>query len=166
MPAGRPFAFTTNELKQKYSEYKEYMKTQFDYKYDVIKSGDRAGEQIEIKIPKVKSVETFCLFIGVTAKTFYNWLNAESENIDSELLHFITYMHEELKEERKSAGLNGAIDSRLLAKIDGYRDTVDINQQISVNALPVHIGNNIIDLTDSEFEVVNNNNTDMLTELI
>jgi len=154
--AGRPFTYTAEQIAKAYNDYCVFMSTQYDIKIDFIKSGERAGEPIEIKLPKIKSIEGFCLFIDMNPKTFYNYLNAESSNIDDALLHTITRIRTELMEIRKSLALNNIINPQFLMAIDGYKQNVELNQNVTVNALPVQIANSVIDLTDFEYKILEN----------
>ena len=86
---GAPIKYNASELLNEFNKYIEYRKTQFDIKYDCIRSGERAGETIEIKIPKVPSIASFCHFIGITEKTFWNWINNEVD-ISDDLLQLTT----------------------------------------------------------------------------
>lgn len=152
-----PFKYTAEQLQQKYIEYIEFMKDKFDIKVDYIKSGERAGELIEIKLPKIKSIEGFCLFAKIDVQTFYNYCNKESINIDEQLFESVTYIRRELLEYRKSLGLNNIINPNLLMAIDGIKQTIDINHNEAPNSLPLHINNNVIDLTESDYTILNTN---------
>lgn len=150
----RPFKFTNEQIVDLYKQYNEHMKNQFDIKIDYIKSGDRAGELIEIKKPKIKSIESFCLFIGISYKSFFNWINEESENIDKELFHTITCIREELNEYRRSLALNEIISAPFLMAVDGIKQQYEINSNVQLNSLPVNIANNVIDLTSSDYSII------------
>lgn len=120
----RPFKYTLEELKQKFAEYKEFRATQYDIRYDCIKSGEKAGQTIEIKLPKPLTIISFCLFIGTTEKTFFNWLNEESENIDKELLQFITQVRDEIKDFQLSGASNGIYNQQIVARMNGLSETI------------------------------------------
>jgi hypothetical protein len=137
---GRHFKYTAEQIEQKFIQYNDWMKTQFDCKHDFIKSGERAGEQITIKLPKIKSVEGFCLFADIEMKTFYNYLNEESVNIDPLLIHTITRIRGELMEQRKSLALNGVIHAPFLMALDGIRQVSEVEhknlpQPVTINIM-------------------------------
>ena len=120
----RPFKFTVDELRQKFIEYKEFRSTQYDIRHDCIKSGERAGETIEIKLPKPLTIISFCLFIGTTEKSFFNWLNNESENEDKELLQFITHVRDEIKDFQLSGASNGIYNMQIVARMNNLNETI------------------------------------------
>jgi hypothetical protein len=158
MPKGRPFKYSAKELMQLFIEYKEFRNKQYDIRYELIKSGEKAGTTAEIKIPKVPTIASFCHYINTTEKTFNNWLNEVSEEIDDDLLQFITYVREEIKDLQYSGAVNGIYNSMIVARMNGITEQVHINQNININAIPVHLSNTIIDLTDKEYQILSDNN--------
>ena len=142
----RPFKYTVEELKVLYSKYRKDRAKKYDIRYEAIKSGEKAGDIIEIKMPKVPTILSFCHFIGITEKTFFNWINAESENIDKELLQFITYVQEEMKDDRLSAALNNTINPQLISRLDGYKDVQQV-ENTNQEQIVININGTKIDLT-------------------
>ena len=143
----RPFKYTVEELRVLYSKYRKDRAKKYDSKFEPIKSGERAGEIIEIKIPKVPTILSFCHFIGITEKTFFNWINAESENIDKELLQFITHVQEEMKDDRLSAALNNTINPQLISRLDGYKEVQQI-ENTNQEQIVININGSKVDLSD------------------
>ena len=143
----RPFKYTVEELRDLYSKYRKDRAKKYDSRFEPIKSGERAGEIIEIKLPKVPTILSFCHYIGITEKTFYNWINAESKNIDKELLQFITYVQEEMKDDRLSAALNNAINPQLISRLDGYKD-VQQDENTNQEQIVININGQKVDLSD------------------
>ena len=158
---GAPFKFSAKELTYKFSEYLEYRATQFDIKYDCIRSGERAGETIEIKIPRVPTIATFCHFIGITEKTFYNWLN-EVVDINDDLLQLVDRIREEIRDIHLSGAMNGIYNPLIVSRINNLNDTVNVqvNEQpvvnININALTgrTNAALNENNIQDVEFEVM------------
>lgn len=144
---GRPFKYTVQELKDLYKKYRAKRAKEYDSRFEPIKSGERAGEIIEIKMPKVPTILSFCHFIGITEKTFFNWINAESENIDKELLQFVTYVQEEMKDDRLSAALNNTINPQLISRLDGYKEVQQV-EQTNPEQIIINVNGSKVDLTD------------------
>jgi hypothetical protein len=142
----RPFKFNVQELKELYKKYRAKRAKEYDSRFEPIKSGERAGEIIEIKMPKVPTILSFCHFIGITEKTFFNWINAESVNIDEELLQFITYVQEEMKDYRLSAAMNNTINPQLVSRFDAYKDVQQV-EQTNPEQINISIDGMKIDLT-------------------
>jgi hypothetical protein len=143
----RPFKYTVEELKVLYQKYRQDRAEKYDSRFEPIKSGERAGEIIEIKMPKVPTILSFCHYIGITEKTFFNWINAESENIDKELLQFITYVQEEMKDDRLSAALNNTINPQLISRLDGYKEIQQV-ESTNQEQIVININGQKVDLSD------------------
>jgi len=142
----RPFKFNVQELKELYKKYRAKRAKEYDSRFEPIKSGERAGEIIEIKMPKVPTILSFCHFIGITEKTFFNWINAESVNIDEDLLQFITYVQEDMKDYRLSAAMNNTINPQLVSRFDSYKDVQQV-EQTSTEQININMDGMKVDLT-------------------
>ncbi|MFZ4798255.1 MAG: terminase small subunit [Bacteroidia bacterium] len=133
----RPFKFTAKEILQKFEDYKIHRSKQFDVRYESIKSGDKAGQTYEVRLPKVLSITSFCLFIGVSEQSFFNWLNNESENIDIELFEVITRVQNEIKDYQLSGATNGIYNANIVARMNGLNESIavsnDIQPSININ---------------------------------
>ena len=149
---GAPIKYNASELLNEFNKYIEYRKTQFDIKYDCIRSGERAGETIEIKIPKVPSVASFCHFIGITEKTFWNWINNEVD-ISDDLLQLTIRIREEIKDLQLSGAMNGIYNPLIASRINGLNDTLNVQ----VTEQPV-VNINLNALTGSANKQLNENN--------
>ena len=143
----RPFKYTVEELRVLYQKYRKDRAKKYDSRFEPIKSGERAGEIIEIKIPKVPTILSFCHYIGITEKTFFNWINAESKNIDKELLQFVTYVQEEMKDDRLSAALNNTINPQLISRLDGYKEIQQV-ENTNQEQIVININGQKVDLSD------------------
>ncbi len=51
---GRPFKYTVQELRELYKKYRAKRAKEYDIRYGAIKSGEKAGNIIKIKMPKVR----------------------------------------------------------------------------------------------------------------
>lgn len=149
---GAPIKYNASELLIEFNKYIEYRKSQFDIKYDCIRSGERAGETIEIKIPKVPSIASFCHFIGITEKTFWNWVNDEV-NVSDELLQLTIRIREEIKDIQLSGAMNGVYNPLIASRINGLNDTVNVQ----VTEQPV-VNINLNALTGNNVKSINENN--------
>lgn len=153
-------------LKKKIADYFEFKKNDFDYKYDVVKSGIEAGKELVIKVPRPCNVVDLAIYLGVTSATFNRYYRLYKDNEDrinnlivsdggdsglcdnDQCLLILSRAYDAVMNELVIKGLNGTVDSNLAKSLAGIRDTIDINNTITVHALPTTISNNIIDLTD------------------
>ena len=129
---GRAFKYSGNEINDKWADYVEYMKNQYLEKPELIKSGERAGEVIYIKVYKPYTIESFCLFAGMNTDTFYSLLKGESENIDNNLTEAITRVHELIREQQISGGINGVYNPMTVARLNNLNDNSTVNLNANV----------------------------------
>ena len=150
----RPFKYTAEQIDNYFKKWvTEFLPTQYYIKSELIKSGERAGEQADIKIAKPPTVQGFCLFIDCNKQTFYDLMNKESGNVDSKLSDSITRVHDYIQDYQVGGAINGLYNPMLVARINGIRETIDVNNAVTVQALPTTISNNIIDLTDYDLKL-------------
>ena len=114
---------------------------------DSSQSNQESRGDNEIKMPKVPTILSFCHYIGITEKTFFNWINAESKNIDQELLQFVTYVQEEMKDDRLSAALNNTINPQLISRLDGYKEIQQV-ENTNQEQIVININGQKVDLSD------------------
>ena len=175
------------ELQKKIDSYFEFKKTDFAYKYDVVKSGIEAGKELQIKVKNPPIVLEFASYLGVTSFTTNNYKNkcteeikhkidnvllSENLNINQLVLSYYNYgiereemifflfarAHEQIQTDTIQGAMSGRYEATVAKIVAGLNDTVNIQQTISINALPVNISNNIIDLTDSDYKVIESDN--------
>ena len=70
---GRDFEYTPEEFWEEAVKYFEWISKSVWNKKDPIKSGDKAGELINIPTQTPMSIESFCLFADITPDTFRNY---------------------------------------------------------------------------------------------
>jgi len=79
------------------------------------------------------------------------------DNIDEQLLQFVTCVREEIKDCQLSGATNGVYNATIVSRINGLSDTVNVQSNLTLNSLPLHINNSIIDLTESDYTILNTN---------
>jgi hypothetical protein len=147
--------YNAEQIKLLFEQYKEWLLTQYVCKPDMIKSGERAGEQINIKIPKPQTIQSFVLFIGTNKQTFYDMLYNENGIYPTALTDCITQVHDYIQDYQVSGAIVGMFNPAIVMAMNGIQNTVNVNSNVSVQALPSAIKNSVIDLTDAEFDVLN-----------
>ena len=147
MARTRPFKYSLPELQQKFKEYKEYRSTQFDVRKELLKTGERAGEVIDVKLPKPLTILSFCLFIGTTESAFKNWIDSYVDNDDSKgyneeekaMLKFIAQVRDEIKDFQLTGAMNGIYNERIAARINGLNDKQEVELTVQTEAINVPI---------------------------
>jgi hypothetical protein len=99
MTRGRP-----DEFKKEYIEkVDEYLETQQDEEFDIVKSSGKGGETYERKIKvRLPTVEGFALFLDVSKRVLYDW-----EKKHPSFLHALNKIRTEQKKRLVNMGLSG-----------------------------------------------------------
>lgn len=150
---GAQFKFTAEQLKQKFESYLIYMQTQYFLKPDMIRSGERAGEQINLKINKPLTIISFCHYVGIDCQTYYNHVNGEYKDVQPELFDVFIHIHEAIKDEQITGAALNIYNERIVSKLNGLSDTVNIQ----VTEQPV-VNINLNALTGNANKQLNENN--------
>lgn len=84
----------------------------------------------DAKIQRPMSIVGFCLFAGISKKTFYNYANDES------FLHIITYIKNTIYTYKLDGAAAGIYNSSIVARELGLTDkTENINKNIDISTL-------------------------------
>jgi hypothetical protein len=70
---GRDHKYKPEQLWDEFQDYYDWIQENPMIKYDVIRSGERAGEPVEIKMPRPLTIEGFCVFADITEHTFRSY---------------------------------------------------------------------------------------------
>ena len=147
MARTRPFKYNLNELKQLYDDYKVHRSNQFDIRKELLKTGERAGEVVDVKLSKPLTIASFCLFIGTTESAFKSWidnyLNDDDDNGYNEeeraMMKFIAQVRDEIKDFQLSGAVNGVYNKRIVSRLNGLSDKqeVELTTQVQSIVLPL-----------------------------
>ena len=154
----------TNKLKLKsddlpilFDRYLEHMKTQFFEKPELIKSGERVGEVVYIKIPSPLDIFTFCDFIGINQDTFYSYISKDFENVVSEpdndetktqIADFFVRVRDYIRSKQVAGGVSGIYNPMLVARINGIKDTIEQQNVGKTTDINISIAGTDVDITD------------------
>lgn len=149
--------FTAEELLKKYEEYKIHRATEFDYRPELIKSGDKAGTIIQVPLPKPQTIDSFLLFAKISIQTFANYSNPDTLLEDDKLteedlqerrkvIEVCTRVRAEIRDSQLSGASNGILNERIVARINGLNETVNIKQETKETVTIVN-GEEKIDLS-------------------
>lgn len=85
-------------------------------KKDVIKSGARTGEIIDIPVSRPYTIEGLCVHIGICVKTFYNYEKRD------EFIPVVSYIREAIRQNQLEGALIGAYNTNIISRLLGYTD--------------------------------------------
>ena len=121
---GRDFKYTPEDLWEEAVKYFDWMSTRVWNKKEAIKSGDRAGQLIDIPTSTPLSIESFCLFADISYDTFRNYLSNEGSYID--FFEITTRIATIIKSNQFEGATVGAYNHSIISRTLGLSDRQDI----------------------------------------
>ena len=115
----KPKSYTPDQWSEKFIEYIKHMETKVWNKKEAIKSGERAGELINIPTSTPPSIRGFCVFAGVSHQTF---LNYESKEGYEEYFDVTMRMRDVIHSVQLEGALVLAYSQNLVARLQGLTD--------------------------------------------
>ena len=122
---GRPFVYETGEqLEIAANEYFNKCDNNTRWKRtDFIKSGERAGELVDINLPTPYTIEGLCLHLKISTQTFYNYLDAD---MSPKLFDSASRIRDKVREQHLSGAMSGLFNPVIVSRIQGLRDNLDV----------------------------------------
>ena len=117
--------YTATQIENLYIDYLDHLKTQGFIKPELIKSGERAGEVINVVIPKPQSVEGFCLFAGMLPQLFFDYIKGDQVSISKEVHEAFIRVNVSIKDHQVTGGLANVLNPMLAARINGIADKTE-----------------------------------------
>lgn len=128
---GRPRKFTPETLAAKFEEYKAYHPTRRRYINEVIRSGERAGEIVQVPVQPPMSLISFVLFAGITFEGWDNYCKRE------EFVEVTTHIRKEIEGEQVDGAAVGQYNQNIIARLVGLADKVQMqgegNAQLNIS---------------------------------
>lgn len=157
--AGRPFKYLPAELENKVSEYKQWAANQT---FEKVVFNPKTGEQTSIFLKCPLTIQQFCLYIGISYKTFKQYFNCDygegineySIEISEQISTIFAHVHEYIQQNQFAGAILNEYNGNIVARINGLNDTINVDQQVNVVHSPVSVSNKIIDLTSEDYNIL------------
>lgn len=121
---GRDFKYTPEALWDEAVKYFDWMSERVWNKKEAIKSGDLAGQIMDVPTSTPMSIESFCLFADIGTDTFRNY---ESNNKGYEDFFEVTTRIRGIIESQQFEGATvGAYNANIIARKLGLADKQDL----------------------------------------
>lgn len=136
---GRPRKFTPETLAAKFEEYKAYHPTRRRYINEVIRSGERAGEIVQVPVQPPMSIVSFVLFAGMTFDAWEDYCKR------GEFVELTTRIRREIESEQVDGAAIGQYNSNIIARLVGLADKLQMQGEgsaqlnISVNGKGINL---------------------------
>ena len=133
-PKGNKYAegkkLTPEELAIGAAEYFKACDEKKWFKNEAIKSGDRAGEIIQIPISTPYTIRGLCVHLGITRQTFLNY------DKDKKYFEVCKRVRDKIETNQVEGAVNGSYNAAIVARLLGLADKQEVEQS---GALKVNI---------------------------
>lgn len=128
-------------------------------KFNKVIYDQKTSEQKTIELIKPLTIYDFCLTTGMDYRTYMDILNSDidSDNCkhEKQLIQIITRVHELIKDNQLTGAILNEYNATIVSRMNGLNDTLNIQSNVTLNSLPLHLDNNVIDLTSAEYTIIN-----------
>jgi hypothetical protein len=146
MGAGRPYQITAKQLALKFEQYKKWLNDETFSRPELIKSGERAGETINVQVPSPPDVISFCQFAGISVQSLYNYCSEECEKSNRELFEISMRAKEWISSKQIRGAAAGVYNHAIVARLNGLKDVQQVEQS-NPEQINISIDGMKIDLT-------------------
>ena len=136
---GRPYKFNSTTLLAKFESYKEWLKEQYFTRPELIKSGERAGEVVYIKIYSPPDILSFCLHCGIDSQTFYNYVSDEAQCEDRELFDTAMRVKQWIASEQIRGAQAGTYNPMIVARLNALKETTETSLKTETGTINIQI---------------------------
>lgn len=145
---GRSFKYTPEGFWTEAVNYFNWMQDRFWNKKDPIKSGDKAGELIDIPTQTPMSIQSFCLYADISDETFANYIS----NIDpyKDFFGITTRIRDIIESQQFEGATVGAFNPNIIARKLGLTDKKDFTsggEKLQQNQVTVKYNTENLDLS-------------------
>ena len=153
--SGAPLKYNAEMLQDLWTEYLDWCQNSTVHKRkELIRSGEMAGQIVEIPLEQPLTLDGFCLFSGVSYQTIKGYCSDECEKSDNDLFQISTYICNSIDNYLLTGAFNNTLNSGLVARKLGLNDTINITTEqpvvnINLNALT---GNNNKPLSENNIQ--------------
>lgn len=92
------------------------------YKGEVVRTGDRTGEQIKSEVARPATMYGLCNHLGITTKTYFNYEKMEGYESFHEIFE---YVHERIKAHQLEGAIAQLYNGNLVARINNIKEQTD-----------------------------------------
>lgn len=123
---GRDFKYTPEALWDEAVKYFDWMSERVWNKKEAIKSGDLAGELIDVPTSTPMSIESFCLYADISLRTF---LNYETDKGNEDFIQVTTRVRGIIESQQFEGATVGAYNANIIARKLGLADKTDLTSK-------------------------------------
>jgi hypothetical protein len=149
MGAGRPYEITAEQMAVKFDSYKTWLSEQYFERPELIKSGDKAGEVVNVRIPSPPDIISFCQCEPnpISKQSLYNYCSDECKENNRKLFDISTCVMEWIQSKQIRGAISNQYNSAIVARLTGLSDNVNVNHTGESQSVNINIDGSKLDLT-------------------
>lgn len=121
---GRPYSFKPDELQKKINAYFDWCDQNPFIKYDCVKTGQDAGKELQIKIPRPYTIQGIVCHLEIDRQTWYNWCDESQKNTD--LFDIVTRANTKISQNQVEGAGAGVFNPMIIARLQGLTDKQEV----------------------------------------
>lgn len=121
---GKDFSYTPSLLWEEAVKYFDWISKKSWNKKEAIKSGEMAGELIDIPTSTPMSIKSFCLYADISHQTFLNYESNQGSYID--YFEVTTRIRSIIESQQFEGATVGAYNPNIIARTLGLTDKTDL----------------------------------------
>jgi hypothetical protein len=122
------------QLEKSFEDYKKWAKKHPWYKKDFIRSGEFAGQIVNLEIERPLTEWEFAAFLGMSYRGLCNYGSAEGYE---HYFPIYSRIKTEMQAQRISGGLVDTYNANLVARIDGIKEKSEVDVNANINLADV-----------------------------
>lgn len=122
----RNYKYTAEEVREKCTQYFEWVENTPFFKYDVVKTGERAGQELKIKVDRMPSLQGLAMFLNVDYQTLYNWFSEETKEKNRDLFDTITHAREQISSTQIDGAGAGVFQPMIVSRLNALKDVQEV----------------------------------------
>lgn len=112
------------------NDYFQWVQENPLYKNEAIKSGDRAGDIIQIPIERPMTVEGMCIYLDISVQTFHNYGDNKEDHKD--YFEIVTRIREVIRDQKLAGAVIGMYNANIVARELGMADKKEVTGSMAV----------------------------------
>lgn len=147
--------FTPAQLYQKANDYFEQCKHDPIYSPQLITGGQSAGTVIDVKKPRMFTIEGFCLFCQINTKylnDLEDQIKGKEDDENVQYSHVIKYIRDIIRQQRFEFAAVREFDAMFIAKLEGLTDKVEHSGEVTNKVVSITFTSRTVE--DADFSEV------------
>ena len=143
---GAPFAMTAEELENSFLTYQQWLEEETFERPELIKSGDMAGQVVNVLVKTPPDQLSFCLHAGIDLQTFYNYCTEEYKEKQKDLFEVATRVRAWISSKQLRGATAGIYNANIVSRVNNLQDNVNVEHSGEQQTINISLGGKDIKL--------------------